>query len=169
MFTKSSRELHIDEYGKRLCKMQDYPVYQQPTQQIVVDAQTQKLFIQFLVDDISIPQELKTQFWAFSDKEVAIANLTEEKAQKILNQYDDSVSAFIMSRPSYQYTFDDEVLFTEMRSKLTIKLSRSIGGFERKQQTTQISQHIFEEVPQAKGGMVGRFFGGVKKMMGMSQ
>lgn len=149
--------------------MPEYP-YQIPQQApIVVDAQTQKLFIQFLVDDVSIPAELKLQFWAFSDKEVAIANLTEEKAQKILNQYDDSVSAFIMSRPSYQYSFDDETLFTEMRSKLTIKLSRSIGGFERKQQTTQISQHVFEEVPQAKGGMVGRFFGGVKKMMGMNQ
>jgi hypothetical protein len=149
--------------------MPDYP-YQIPQQApIVVDAQTQKLFIQFLVDDVSIPEELKGQFWAFSDKEVAIANLDEAKAQKILNQYDDAVSAFIMSRPAYMYSFDDETLFTQMRSKLTIKLSRSIGGFERKQQTTQISQHVFEEVPQAKGGMVGRFFGGVKKMMGMSQ
>lgn len=123
--------------------------------------------IQFLVEDKSIPKHIrKDLFWAFSDKEMSLSNLTEKDIERVLTGMNVAYNYYLMSKPDYEHTWKDDIDFRQLRMKVFVKLKRSQDGFERKLDATQIRVSQIEE-GQIKstgggiGGRLGKFFRGV--------
>lgn len=126
-------------------------------------------FVEFLVEDKSIPDDVKRIFWAPSDKEAALTNLQEGDVGRIMNLFDITALYYMMSKPFWDHSFDDDFAMEQLRFKLFLKLKRSVRGFERRMEATQIRQMIYEEPTQASGGIVSRFSGGMRRMFGMGR
>lgn len=129
-------------------------------------------FSQFMIEDKSTPKtyeemanDLEKQFWAFTDKEAALTNLREEDVTPLMNAFDDTVRLYNMHYPQTHYTFEVAQFQRQLRAKFFLKIKRSINGFERKMNVSQIKQNIIEDNAYDKRpstGVIGRvksFFG----------
>lgn len=116
--------------------------------------------IEFLVEDKSIPHELKQYFWAFADKEMTLTNLKSKDIDHLMMMYDTVNLSALMTMPSNKYTFMGQTDHLNLRTKTFIKLKRSEDGFERKIQATQIREIRTDSGQKAdKRGFVSRIFG----------
>lgn len=117
-------------------------------------------YIQFILEEKAIPQEIKELFWAFSDQENALTNLTDSDIRNIINHLEIAFSYITMNKPDYNFNFADEIMLAQLRAKLMIKLKRSKLGFERKMQATQIREVYAQqkEAPITFGKKIGGFF-----------
>ena len=119
-------------------------------------------FAEFLTKEDVIPEPIRKIFWVSYSKELPLTNIKREDVSKLVNDFDDAVTAYVMSLPSGAYTFQDEFHLSQLRLKFVVKTMRSVEGFERRMLATQIKQQIFEELEQPKGGIINRimrFFG----------
>lgn len=120
-------------------------------------------FAELMVEDDTTPELLKERFWAAPTKDAILSKLTREDISRAMLEFDDAVTAYLMSLPSGAYSFADEFQLTQLRLKFFLKLKRSEEGFERKMLATQIKQQVYEEIEQPKGGLLTglrRFFTG---------
>lgn len=124
--------------------------------------------IEFLVSDRSIPKHLRKQyFWGFSDKEMAISNLDEKQIRSVMLGSSIANKFYLMSKPDYKHTWEDEINYSNLRAKLFVKLNRSKMGFEREMQVKQIREN-YVEGPQRRGGggIVGSVKDGFSRLFG---
>lgn len=121
-------------------------------------------YTQFLIQEESIPDDIKARLWAFSDKENALSNIDKGTIRNMINYLEITYNYYTMSKPDYKFTFDDEIIHAQMKAKLIVKLSRSKEGFERRMQSTQIREvHMSERENQGilarAGGFISRLTG----------
>lgn len=124
--------------------------------------------IEYLINDRSIPKHLRKQFfWAFSDKEMAISNLDDKQIRSVMLGSSIANKFYLMSKPDYKHTWEDEINYSNMRAKLFVKLNRSKDGFERKLEATQIRESHFDGGNQRRGGgVVGSIKSGFSSLFG---
>jgi len=136
------------------------PVYMLPPPPPSLDVGGIAELARILLSDTKIPKELSgfDGFWGFLDSEMALSNFTPQDIERILLYYDDARLAYLMSKPYYKYTFEDDRNLTQVYGKVFAKTKRSGGGFERRMLATQITQNISTS-PDHKKGMLARMFG----------
>jgi len=128
-------------------------------------------FARLLLEDELFPEDIKEHFPAFFDKETALSFIDKQTALTILNQFDDTVTSHLMSKPETDFSFEDEVNLTQARSRLLIKLQRAVGGprdklNERTSLMTQIRQMIAEPMEEPSGGVLNKVKSGLGKLAG---
>ena len=111
-------------------------------------------FAEFLVKEDVIPERMGSTFWATKSKDVSLSNLSDKDVERLINDFDDMVDAYLISLPSGAFTFHDDFALSQLRIKWILRLKRSKEGFERKMLATQIKQQVFEETEQPKGGLI---------------
>lgn len=124
--------------------------------------------IEFLVNDRSIPKKFRRNtFWAFSDKEMAITNFEKKDIQKEMLSLSIANKFYMMSKPDYDHSWEDEIAYSNMRAKFFAKTRRAIDGFERKMQVSQIRDfHSDAGKQRGSGGIVNSITSGFSKMFG---
>jgi len=124
--------------------------------------------VQFILQNEEVSEELKNflikYFWAFRDREMALTNFAEIDVQRERLMFKDAVLSFLMSKPQYKYTFEDQVLITNLEAIILAKLKRSTGGNQRERFIlgSQIQQRLGEVEQAPSGGLiqkVGKFLG----------
>lgn len=95
-------------------------------------------YIKYIVEDLWKPSDLPTDLLNVAyDKEQALSNLTPDEINWLRMQLMRAEIMFKSSRPALAGNFNEEIKLSVLPAKHLIKLARSKGGFERKQQTTQ--------------------------------
>jgi hypothetical protein len=120
--------------------------------------------IRFLTEDTSIPVDLASDLWALSDKELVIANFTKEDVLRLRNKRKAIELARICKMDPDEFDFSHDLNMRQLDFKGDIKMTRSVGGFERKMQVTQTKNMNIKTTPleqkRHKGiGRIGRLFG----------
>lgn len=117
-----------------------------------------------------IPKEIREgetfkHFWAVLGNTVKLSFLSREDVDEFENLFDQATWTFIMSRPSYEYTFDDMMLIRQLRIYFLAAIKRAVGGKngtmnERSMLATSIQQQIrsYSEGGQKKKGFLGGWF-----------
>ena len=93
-----------------------------------------------LIDTREIPADLKPPFWAFVDKEAVLTNLSQTDIEKVALDFDINYIMYLMATPNADFTFEQMAKIEQLRAHLNLRLHRSIGGFERKMESTQIRE-----------------------------
>lgn len=123
-------------------------------------------YVQYIMEDDFKPENLPPTLRAVVyDKELALSNLTLDEILQIRMGLMRAEIMFKCSRPAMSGSCAEEIMLSALQSKLMVKLARSRGGFERRQQTTQT---IIKEAVISGGRPAGgrRWFGlrGQKKV-----
>lgn len=117
-------------------------------------------FTQLLIDDKSIPKEWADKFWAFSDREMAVSNIEKADVPTLMNMFDVARLDFLMSKPDYDFSWEDNATLSNLRTKFFVKVKRSVNATERRLLATQIRQIITDNRSgQEKAGFLKRIFG----------
>jgi len=121
--------------------------------------------ISFLLENKDIPKDLKKMFWAFGSRVMALTNFTDDDVKMMMYDWHDAKITYMMSRPYYKYTYDEELAISNFEAWFRAMIRRSVGGGQRERViiASHISQRMgeIEEVP--RGGIMQ----GVKKLFGM--
>lgn len=121
-------------------------------------------YIKFITSSGDVPDNLKSSFWAFFNKNIVLGNISEREKGKLLNRFDLTVLTEIMSHPRAWLTSERTSQLENLRSFYELQLSRAVGGFERRMEATQISQvirsteNMEKEEKKGTGGAVRRIF-----------
>lgn len=118
-------------------------------------------YVEYILKERS-PKETREKFWAWTDIEGALSNLNEEQIKRVVNRLAivDRLNT-IMKSPS-EYKFEDLVEYWQTVQKATIKSHRSLQGFERKMQATQIKE--VSAISRDSGG--GGLFAPIRRLFG---
>ena len=112
-------------------------------------------FMKSLIEE-DVPEklkDLKNKFWGFLSKESALTFLKMDDFDWISNRFEIARLYHLMGYPK-------RVEMETLKAKMFIKARRSLDGFERKQQTTQIQEHrIQQTIEGGKPSFLGRIFG----------
>ena len=121
-------------------------------------------FQKFLIID-RIPKELRraiSDIWVVNTQSTVLSNLSDSDIRILLNQFDTAFLYYIMNKPQYAYTFEDELIYTQLRMLLLARLKRAKYGFERKMLASSIKIQELKETSdenERRGGLLARFFG----------
>lgn len=95
-------------------------------------------YIEFILKDDSPPEGIPPDLAAVAyDKEQALTNITVVERNALCIGLRRQVILYRINRPALAGSEDEQIRLATLPVKQFIKLSRSIEGFERKQQTTQ--------------------------------
>lgn len=117
-------------------------------------------FTQLLIEDKSIPQKWAEKFWAFSDREMAVGYIEKSDVPTLMNMFDVARLDFLMSKPDYDFNWEDNATLSNLRTKFFVKVKRSVNATERRLLATQIRQIITDTRSSTeKAGFIKRLFG----------
>lgn len=121
--------------------------------------------INFLIEDKSLPEDLKRLFWAFGSKVMSLTNLDEYSLKQEMRNWKDAKVTFLMSKPYYKTDYKTLLALSNFEAWYFATLRRSVGGTQRERFIigAQITQRIGEKEEAPKGGIVS----GVKRFLGM--
>jgi len=95
-------------------------------------------YVEYILEDEelppNVPDDLKRVVY---DKELALTNLKDNEIRWLSLEFSVAEIMHRMRKPAVMGDFDEDISLSTLPGKLYVKLSRSRGGFERKQQTTQ--------------------------------
>jgi len=123
--------------------------------------------VSYLLESPDVPDSLRDLFWAFSSRVLALTNLDNKDVKRIMFDWRDAKITFLMSRPHYKYTFQEQLAISNFESVLFATLKRSTGGTQRERFIigAQIQQRIGEPDEVPSGGIVR----GVRKIFGFGR
>lgn len=133
---------------------------QQKYQEMLGDGQTG--FAEFMLDDDSIPTNLKKYFAVFYHKENALANITTQaQVDRLQLELNDAINDSYLFTPAYEQTAELERAFTSLRYKHFLKLTRAMGRKERERYLYQmiVSRDEKEQERMSKKGVFGKLRG----------
>lgn len=120
--------------------------------------------VSYLLENPDIPDNLKTIFWAFSSRVLSLTNFDDKDVKRVMYDWRDAKITYLMSRPHYKFTFEEQLAISNFESVLFATLKRSTGGMQRERFIigAQIQQRIGEPEEIPSGGVargIKRFFG----------
>ena len=120
--------------------------------------------IKFLTVDTSIPKKLADDMWAISDKELVISNFSKDDIHRLRNKRKTIELVKICKMNPANYDFETDFNLRLLDFKAEVKMTRSVGGFERKMQVTQTKNLNLKSTTQQEkkrrgAGTLGRLFG----------
>ena len=82
--------------------------------------------------EVDIPKELKdhdlvVEFWAILSKDIKLSFLDAADIDDFELLFDQAMLNFVMSRPSYEYTFEDDKILDQLKIYFIMALKRSQG------------------------------------------
>ena len=112
-----------------------------------------------------LPPIIKNYFWAYLVKDSVLTWIrNDHDVKKVMHKLEINIKSFRMSlRPG---EFDMEMLrhIDNLRTIVFFKVLRSYEGFERSQQSTQISHNLYGQMDNSQNRQrigVGKFLGGM--------
>lgn len=118
--------------------------------------------IKHLLKD-NTPQGIKETFWALTDKENALTNMTSDEIKDSILDLQDLQIAHVMTKGEFDYSFEDREQLSELGWAFIRKLRRSKDGFERNSIVKHIQERRIESggagMVQKRTGFLGRIFG----------
>jgi len=118
-------------------------------------------YVEYILKERS-PKETRDKFWAWSDIEGALSNLSEEQIKRVINRLAIVDRLNMINMPPSEFKMDNLIEYWQMVQKATIKSHRSLQGFERKMQATQIKEVSAISRDNSSGGL----FGGIRRLFG---
>lgn len=108
-------------------------------------------YAKWLVEDTGIPTNFPDGFRnTIYDKELGTSNITRKEKSLIKLGFLRAEIMLDNGRPVMSSKYEDEIILVTLPSKLDIKLSKSIDGFQQKQLSTQTTiSHV--HAPGAAG------------------
>lgn len=123
--------------------------------------------------DENIPEEFKKgdlnkQFWSIMGNSIKLAFLNGEDQEDMEALFNISKYAYIMSKPTYEYTWNDDHALKQMRLHFIISAKRAIGSpnhrlNERTMLATQINQQIRSNTETMRSSSSGGFLSSLKR------
>lgn len=111
-----------------------------------------------------LPPEMKIYFWSFLSKDIVLSNLNEGDIRMMKYMLESTIMSFEMALPPGRFDWHTLRDLDNLRNMSFLKSKRALGGFERKQQTTQIQQTLYGEArgqnEPKRGGFFSKFTGG---------
>ena len=119
-------------------------------------------FLREILDDPEArpPQEVKNAFWGYHTKESAVSNINQRDFEILVWKYRATEAWGLLSLPPRSLTFPQAMDLDNSFARVYLKLKRSVNGFERRMQVSQIS--VTQTVQQRIGksvGFLGRLLG----------
>jgi len=120
--------------------------------------------VSFMLEDTNLPDPLKKLFWAFGSKVMALTNLDDVSVKQLLRDWRDARITYMMSRPYYKFTYDEQLAISNFEAWFFATLKRSTGETQRERFIigAQITQRMGEIEAPPRGGIlntVKRAFG----------
>lgn len=119
-----------------------------------------------LIDTSTIDPRIRKDFWGFSDKEAVISNMKPDVIIDVLRDWDITTLWWFMSHPERDLSFERMALIEQARAHLRQRLHRSLDGFERRLEATEIKEvSLNRPFGQDAGGQnaLSKFFGVFKR------
>jgi len=132
------------------------------TQPIAYDGEMFKHFDRLISTD-AIDPKMKKDFWGFSDKEAVISNMNPTTIIQVLRDWEINELWWMMSHPEKDFDFEQMARMGQARAHLRQRLHRSLNGFERKLQATEIKEVNLNKGQEGKTAGLLNFFGLFKK------
>lgn len=87
--------------------------------------------------DVEVPEKFKnhpiiSEFWAIQGKNIKLTFLENSDVEDFEILFEQSILNYLMSKPAYQYTFEDEQILDQFRLFFIAALKRSVGTGQHK-------------------------------------
>lgn len=130
--------------------------------------------IQYLVENIFVPQKIRDEFWSAINKDIVLANLDENDLWRIRNELDVIRMLHFMRKPFRKHSLDEVLLQKQIALYSYIISTRGRYGFERKMLITRMllqsqtqptlqqlspQQLLQQREEERKKGLLARVFG----------
>lgn len=120
------------------------------------DSEMYKYFQNLTEPSKNIPEEVKNKFWAFSNKEAVLTNMTPAEIKNVLLDFDINYVMYLLSKSERDFTFEEMSQLEQTKGHLNIRLHRGKDGFERRMQATQIKDITLNRPGMEGVGILGR-------------
>ena len=132
-----------------------------------------KLVQEYMKEEV--PKELKQhpifkEFWAILGRTIKLTFLDKEDLDVFESYYDMARSDFIMSRPAYEFTFEDMQLLDQLRIYFIAAVKRAIGFYQNRYNERMIlGSQIYQSIStqQTRESQPGGFLGRLKNFLSM--
>lgn len=99
-----------------------------------------------------IPPYIMSHFYGFFAKDVVLSNMSEKEIQLSMLRFKRARVAFRMSTSRSDFTYETLRHLDNLENLYKAKLRRSIGGFERIRQQTQVTEQLVGHATNSGGG-----------------
>lgn len=130
----------------------------------IYDQQGLVQFAELMVNDETIPPNIKSMFWGFLDKETILSRSDNKDRRRAENRFAIIRNLYMMGKPQYRIDINELVEIQNAQQRNTIENNRSYGGFERQALTTNIKEI---RVPKTQEKRDSGMFSGLMSKMGL--
>jgi hypothetical protein len=90
-----------------------------------------------------VPPAMKNFFWGFFSKDNVLSVTTQKEVELAMFRFKAQRKIFRMSIPRHKFTYKTMRQLDNLENQFKLKIMRSLYGFERKQQNTQMQAQLY--------------------------